>query len=746
MPDVSIIIVAFNAGRTVATALRSAFAQTYKDFEVIVADEGSTDDTVARVHEWGGQVTVISRPSGGTSSARSEAIRHSRGRLIAFLGAGDLWLPGKLERQIEYFKKFPQTGLLHSAAITGPWPIPAALKPLDSAAVEPGSEPPANIFCDLFQAAIHVNTGTVMTPRDVLDEAGGFDEAGGRFDEAREVEAADSDLWLRIAARHAVGYLPMPLAVRRPRTCETAAVERTRAGEQATIERTAPLCQMACPQHAAAPGVCVRRRAYRLYRELGRACFKSGRIAEARAAYLQAIRAQPRSPGARLDYAASFAARPFVEPLRRVRRAYRIATEPEIRKPCSLIHNTVYRRTRAAAMQVVHRLDDAAAALVHPHHRVLFEAASPLSVAVFRSVLELLQRDPRIELWFTTSDGAWSASTVFGGAGITGNVVPVHRARWMKFDAYINTDFWNMTWMPRCSRRIHLFHGVAGKYGLDAPTRIAPVVATFDRLLFPNRDRLNRYAEAGLIDPDGSTAALVGYPKVDRLVNGSLARGAIQDALGLDASAPTVLYAPTWSPYSSLNIAGEEIIRSLARLGGNVIVKLHDRSYDMSDRGSGGVDWRRRIEGLCREWGVHLAQDFDASPYLFVADALVTDHSSVGFEFMLLDRPVVVIDCPELLVKARVNPDKVTLLRGAADVVSPADTAVAVRRALADPLRLSRQRRQVAGELFYDPGGASARAAQCIYDVLGLPEPLSIRPGGTVEVPAAFSKLETGTI
>ena len=65
---------------------------------------------------------------------------------------------------------------------------------------------------------------------------------------------------------------------------------------------------------------------------------------------------------------------------------------------------------------------------------------------------------------------------------------------------------------------------------------------------------------------------------------------------------------------------------------------------------------------------------------------------------------------------------------------------------MADPLRLSRQRRQVAGELFYDPGGASARAAQCIYDVLGLPEPLSIRPGGTVEVPGAFSKLETGTI
>jgi glycosyltransferase involved in cell wall biosynthesis len=738
MPDVSIVVAAFNAGRTVTTALRSAFAQTYRDFEVIVADEGSTDDTVARAREWGGQVTVLSRRSGGTGSARGEAIRHSRGRLIAFLGAGDVWLPEKLERQIEYFRTFPHTGLLHSAAIVSPWPLPAAREPLDPATVERASEPPANIFCDLFHAAIHIDTSTVMTRRDVLDEAGGLDAPW-------EARAADWDVWLRIAARHAVGYLPMPLAVRRPRMPVSADVERTYRGEQAIIERAAPLCRMACPQAAAAPDPCIRRREHLLFNELGHACLRSGRLVEARAAYRRAIRAQPRSPRARLSLAASFAARPLVEPLRRVRRAFRIATEPEIRKR-TLIHNTAYRRTRAAAMHVIHRLDDAVSALARANRRVLFEAASPLSVAVFRSVLELLQRDPRIELWFTTSDGAWDPSTVFGGAGITGNVVPVQQVRRMKFDGYINTDFWNMTWMPRCSRRVHLFHGVAGKYGLDAPTRIAPVVATFDRLLFPNRDRLSRYAEAGLIDQDGATAALVGYPKVDRLVDGSLERGAIQHALGLDPAAPTVLYAPTWSPYSSLNIAGEEIIRSLARLGGNVIVKLHDRSYDRSARGSGGVDWRTRIEGLCREWGVHLAQDFDASPYLFIADALVTDHSSVGFEFMLLDRPVVVIDCPELLVKARVNPDKVTLLRGAADVVAAADIAGAVRRAIADPLRLSQQRRRVAGELFYDPGGASARAALCIYDVLGLPEPLSIRPGHTVEAPAAFSELETRTI
>jgi hypothetical protein len=302
-------------------------------------------------------------------------------------------------------------------------------------------------------------------------------------------------------------------------------------------------------------------------------------------------------------------------------------------------------------------------------------------------------------------------------------VLPAGEAKWMKFDAYVNTDFWNMTWLPRRSRRVHLFHGVAGKYGLDAPTKIAPVVATFDRLMFPNRDRLRSYAQAGLVDGDGPQAALIGYPKVDCLVDGSLDRRALLHTLGLDPSAQTVLYAPTWSPHSSLNIAGEAIIESLARLGGNVIVKLHDRSYDRSERASGGIDWRKRIERVCAEFGVHVAQGFDASPYLFAADALVTDHSSVGFEFMLLDRPIVVVHSPELLISAKVNPSKIAALWSAADVVNASETGAGVRRALAEPTRHSVRRRQIADELFYDPGRASIRAAECIYDVLGLAKP-----------------------
>jgi CDP-glycerol:poly(glycerophosphate) glycerophosphotransferase len=386
----------------------------------------------------------------------------------------------------------------------------------------------------------------------------------------------------------------------------------------------------------------------------------------------------------------------------------------------NLVHDTVYRRARSAAADFIHRVDESLSALGHSRRRILIECASPLSMVVCGPVLEIMRRDTRLELWFTTSDDAWDMASIARMTGAAERVVPSSTAKWMKFDVYVNTDFWNMTWLPRRPSRVHMFHGVAGKYSLDAPADIAPVVATFDRLLFPNRDRLTRYAAAGLVDPDSPVPVLVGYPKVDCLVDGSLSRPAIQDGLGLDPSVPTVLYAPTWSPYSSLHVAGESIIAALARLGVNVIVKLHDRSYERSARASGTIDWRQRIEDVCRTHHVHLAQGFDVTPYLFVSDALVTDHSSVGFEFMLLDRPVVVIDCPELIEKAQVSPDKVAMLRSASRVASATGAADAVRRSLRDPDGLSERRKQVASELFYCPGTAAVRAARSIYGLLGL--------------------------
>jgi hypothetical protein len=722
MPEVSIVVPACNAGRTITAAIESVFAQTYREFEVIVVDDGSSDDTAKRAAEWGDRIVYVYQTNGGPACARNEGLARARGRLVAFLDADDVWMPRKLQRQIAYFRQFPSTGLLYSPVLVSATPTTTMRETVDNVPIDGPMDPPGHIFCELFHGAVNIDTATFIARRDVLHHAGGFD--------LREMHVEEWGLWLRIAARHPIGHIPLPLAVRRPGGSRSLVLEHTYQAQEHAIERTAPLCAAACARHAEDAATCMQRRRYQLYVDLGRERFWDGHMPAARTAWREAVRLRPTAARLYGSRAASFLGRRVLEPVLRVRRKLHTSAacreQAAKRASSDLLHGTIYRRTRRAVVQKIHAVDETVSRIGTSRTRVLFEAASPLSLAVFRPVREHLERDERIQLWFTTSDESWDADRIFHAAGITERVVTPAAARWMKFDAYVNTDFWNTTWLPRRPRRIHMFHGVAGKYGLDAPTYIAPVVASFDRLLFPNRDRLLRYARAGLIDPDSPQAALVGYPKVDCLVDGSLNRQAIQRSLGLDPATPTVVYAPTWSPYSSLHSIGTDVIRTLSRLGVKVILKLHDRSCDPDLRGSGGVDWSTRMKELCRDCDVHVAQGADASPYLIVADALITDHSSVGFEFMLLDRPLIVLDCPDLLEKARVAPDKVALLRSAAEVVDAADkVGTAVVRALNRSERLSSRRRAIAEELFHGAGGATARAVQCIYDLLALPAPNS---------------------
>jgi hypothetical protein len=397
-------------------------------------------------------------------------------------------------------------------------------------------------------------------------------------------------------------------------------------------------------------------------------------------------------------------------------------TSVSLTPPRSLVHDTVYRRLRRRTIGLLHDIDDRLSGASHDRKSILFEAGSPMNVAIMRPVIDRFRNDPRLELYFTAPAGAWQPEEVFGRVETVARVLHYQTAAWMKFDAYVNADFWDMTWLHRRTCRIHLFHGVAGKYGLDAPVDIAPVVAAFDCLMFANRDRRTRYLEAGLVADDDVRAALVGYPKVDCLVDGSLDREAIARNLEIDTRVPTIIYAPTWSPYSSLNTQGEEIVERIAAEGLQVIVKLHDRSYDRRARASGGIDWAARLSRLASHPLVRIVREPDASPFLVAADAMVSDHSSIAFEYMLLDRPIVVVDCPELLARAGINPQKVRALRSAADVVREPTAAVAsLVTSLATPSARSAERRQTASELFHEPGTATDRAVALVYRLIGLP-------------------------
>jgi hypothetical protein len=358
--------------------------------------------------------------------------------------------------------------------------------------------------------------------------------------------------------------------------------------------------------------------------------------------------------------------------------------------------------------------------------RILVDGRTPVNYTMFAPIHRALERDSRIATYFIASEEPSRAPEIFRQAGPRARITGPVRAALMKFHAYVASDFmW--TPQPRGTCRIQMFHGVGGKYGFDAPTES---MRPWHRLFFVNRRRLRNFVAAGAIDAGSPSIRLIGMPKVDCLVDGSLSREALLTGLGLPASRPTVLYAPTWSPASSLNALGVELIRRLGRLPVNVIVKLHDRSRDPRPFYSGGVDWPARLAPLMKPARVVLAQDADICPYLAAADVMITDHSSSAFEYLLLDRPLVRIHVPELIARANIHADYVSLLSSAADSVEDAGGAIAaVERALNDPAVQSGDRRAVAAELFHQPGTATHRAVAALYEAIELESPAASEAG-----------------
>ena len=360
-----------------------------------------------------------------------------------------------------------------------------------------------------------------------------------------------------------------------------------------------------------------------------------------------------------------------------------------------------------------------------PHRRrLLFNARTPMNYAIVAPVHRAMRSDPRVEFCFTASEAPERAAEIFRDAGPGARIITPQRAALVRFDAYVVADFVWVT-LPRGAPRVQMFHGVGGKFAhdYDKPTTS---MRQWDRLFFVNQRRLRNFLQSGAIDADSDAPRLVGMPRVDCLVDGSLNRDEILVSLGLDPGRPTILYAPTWSAASSINVLGKELIRGLLDKPWNVIVKLHDRLRDPDPFCSGGVDWGAKLQPILTRRGAHLASGADINPYLVAADVMITDHSSAGFEYLLLDRPVVRIDVPDLIKSTNANPEYVELLQSVA--TSAADTPGVIRAvesSLADPRRLSAARTAVAAEMFYRPGTATLRALKELYDVMEL-EPLDV--------------------
>jgi hypothetical protein len=361
--------------------------------------------------------------------------------------------------------------------------------------------------------------------------------------------------------------------------------------------------------------------------------------------------------------------------------------------------------------------------------RVLVEARTPVYLAVLGPLINAFARDSRVDVYVTGGDSPVVRETVAAGAPAGVHWIEREDALWTRFDLLVNADPWGTVSLRRCRNRINFFHGVAGKYDLDCPAGMPAGFETYKAVGFANADRMQRYLAAGIVSP--GQAVLVGYPKLDALVNGAYDVTAVRESLQLPLDRPTVLFGPTWSVASALHLAGEAIVEHLLDAGFNVIVKLHDRSLQTSERFTDGIDWRERLSRFSPRRGFAHAIGPDASPYLAAADIMVTDHSSVGFEFLVLDRPLIVYDAPDLAAVARINPQKIALLRSAATVVrTPAELVEAARGALVGPGALSEARRRVASDIFYRAGSATERALALCYSAMEL-TPTRLTPGTT---------------
>jgi len=194
-PTVSVIVPAYNYGHFLPQAIDSVLAQTLPAREIIVVDDGSSDNTPEILSRYGDCIHVICQSNQGLTATRNRGAKLASGELLAFLDADDLWLPGKLEQQVLRFAVEPNLGLVHC----GVEDVNAAGMPLRQHLQGMEGRVAAEML--LFRRPVILGGGSgVVIPRSVFTAAGGFD--------IRFSTSGDWDLYYRIAARYQVGFVP----------------------------------------------------------------------------------------------------------------------------------------------------------------------------------------------------------------------------------------------------------------------------------------------------------------------------------------------------------------------------------------------------------------------------------------------------------------------------------------------------------------------------------------------------------
>ena len=198
-PLVSVIIPTYNRAWALAEAIDSVLVQDYNNFELIIVDDGSTDNTPNLLNEFAGKLKLIRQENAGVSAARNRGIAAARGDFIAFLDSDDTWLPQKLSGQMDFMIRCPEALICQTQEIwirnnTRVNPR-ACHKKLSGMIFEPSL------------ALCLVSPSAVMIKKNLFDKVGYFDE--------RLSACEDYDLWLRVSCRFPVYLVDEPLVIKR---------------------------------------------------------------------------------------------------------------------------------------------------------------------------------------------------------------------------------------------------------------------------------------------------------------------------------------------------------------------------------------------------------------------------------------------------------------------------------------------------------------------------------------------------
>jgi len=261
---VSVVIPTYNRAAFVCEAIESVLSQSFRDFELIVVDDGSTDETNEILTRYRDGISVVTTQNQGPSAARNRGIAAARGDWLAFLDSDDLWKPGKLVRQTAYITQNPDTAVCQTEEI---WIRNGVrVNPMKKHRKYSGW-----IFDKCLPLCI-VSPSAVMMHREVFDRVGLFDESLPACE--------DYDLWLRIAARYEIRLIQEPLVVKRGGHRD----QQSRTVPHLDRFRIQALCKALDGSALTAEQITLTRaeleKKCRIY---GNGCLKRGRIEEGRA-------------------------------------------------------------------------------------------------------------------------------------------------------------------------------------------------------------------------------------------------------------------------------------------------------------------------------------------------------------------------------------------------------------------------------------------------------------------------------